>query len=408
MHKRVVRIAVALAILGLAILLAVLMINGGNDTAEEEAESPATEITAIEVSPGRYAPQMTWVGTVMARREAELSTPIAADVLELLVGEGDSVVAGQPLIELDTRQLDWDLAQVRTEVRELELSREQMLDQQATDEAMLALERELLTQSERALARERGLRERGASTEAALDEAESRTIQARQSVRQRESALAQHPRELSRLELQRERAEIGLARLEDQASRAAMTAPFDGIVDAVNTSAGQQVGSGQVLVALHDPDSRVWRVNAPDRNAEALEARLDSAWVAQSRRAARVSEGTASRYVEFPVPAALDWAPGEMHQALVQRPHMDNVQPVPAAALYSNNRIFLVDDDDQLQSRVIAPLGATWIDGDEYWLIDAADLPADGLILASRLPNVLNGLRVEVTETRTVSSNQEQ
>ncbi|MCH8550744.1 MAG: biotin/lipoyl-binding protein [Natronospirillum sp.] len=398
MLKRIVRIVLALLILGAAVGLAVWMVNGGPETEEDAEAAPPPEVTALEIEPGSYRPQMDWVGQVVTRQRVELTAPIAADVLALPVAEGDRVTAGESLIGLDTRELDWDLAQNETELRELELSRAQIRDQIAADEALLVLERELLAQAERALERERGLRGRGASTEAALEEAESRAIQARQSLRQTESALSQQPLELERLELQEARLQLNLERLQDRQQRTALAAPFDGIVESVDTSIGQQVSAGQPLVTLYAPESRVWRVPAPDRDSAELEARLAEQWVSLSRRAAHVTDGSASRYVEFPLPQALNWAPGETRSARVQRPALDNVQPVPASSLYAGNRVFLITEEEELSSVVIEPQGTTWLNGSEYWLISAGDLPASGRILVTRLPSALNGQSVSVSE----------
>lgn len=407
MLKRIVRIVLALMILGGAVGLAAWMINGEPAPEEDAAPAPAPEVSALSVDPGRYRPQMEWSGQVVARQRVEVATPLATEVLTVPVAEGDRIGSGAALVELDTREVEWDLAQARSELRELELARQQTLGQQETDEALLALERELLAQAERALERERGLRGRGASTEAALEEAESRVLQARQALRQRESALAQYPVELERQELQAERASIGLERLERLQQRAAMAAPFAGVVEAVNVSAGQYVNAGQALVSLYAEDSLVWRVAAPDRQSGALQARLNGQWIDLTRRAPRVAEGSASRHVEFQLPADVEWAPGEIRSARVQRAALDQVQPVPASSLYSGNRVFIINDSDELESVVVQPLGTTWLDGEEYWLLSAGDLPPAGRILATRLPNALNGQAVNVSELRTLANGQE-
>ncbi len=407
MLKRIVRIVLALIILGGAAALFALMMNGERDADEDEAAAPAPEVTALSIETGRYRPQMEWAGQVVARQRVEVASPLATEVVAVPVAEGDSVENGVALVELDTREVAWDLAQARSELREIELARRQTLDQQEADEALLALERELLAQAERALERERGLRGRGASTEAALEEAESRLLQARQALRQRESALARYPVELERQELQAARARIGLERLERLQQRAGMTAPFAGVVDTVNVSAGQHVNPGQALVSLYAEDSLVWRVSAPDRYTGVLQAHLGEQWVDLVRRAPRVAEGSASRPVEFALPAELDWAPGEIRSARVQRAALDQVQPVPASSLYSGNRIFLINDRDELESVVVQPRGTTWLDGEEYWLLEASELPQIGHILVTRLPNAINGQAVNVATVRSLPELQE-
>lgn len=401
MWKTLVRIVLALVILGVAVAITLGLVNGGNGVAPDPVTAPGADVTVLSVTPGEYRRQATWTGEVTARRQVEITAPVAADVLALPFQEGDSVAQGEVLLRLDTQEVAWDIRQARSELRDLELNREQIIDQYETDQALLDLEQSLLQQAERAVARERDLRGRGATTEAALDDAEARLAQVQQSVQQMQAALDQHENNLARLDTQEERLAISLERLEAVRERAEPEAPFAATVAAVAVAENQRVAAGQSLLSLYARDSLVWNAYLPGDAPSGLEAWLADRWVPLVRRTARVPEGASRRRGEFPLPATLDWVPGETQTVTVAWPPQSNLQAIPASALYAGNRVFLVDDEARLSAVAIEPLGTTQLDGEEYWLADAGHFPPDGRILVTRLPNALNGLSVNVTETRT-------
>lgn len=401
MWKMLVRAALALVILGVSVAITLGLVNGNNGEATDPVMAAGADVTALAVTPGEYRRQANWTGEVRARRQVEVTAPVAADVLALPFQEGDRAAQGDVLLRLDTQEVIWDVRQAQSELRDLELNRNQTVDQYETDQAMLDLERSLLQQAERAVTRERDLRGRGATTEAALDDAEARLAQVQQSVQQMQSALAQHDNNLARLATQEERIAITLERLQTLRDRSEPEAPFAATVAAVPVTENQRVAAGQNLLSLYAHDSLVWQAYLPADAPSGLEARLAGRWVPLARRSAQVNEGASSRRGEFPLPETMNWVPGETHTVTVAWPPRANLQLIPASSLYSGNRVFLVDGEGRLSAVAIAPQGTTELNGDEYWLADADHFPPDGRILVTRLPNALNGLTVNVTETRT-------
>ncbi|MEX1056835.1 MAG: hypothetical protein WED11_03815 [Natronospirillum sp.] len=394
-----VRSAIALAILGASIAITMGLVNGSSGDTEEETVQAGAAVTVMAVSPGQFAPQANWTGEVVARDQMEVSAALSGDVLALAVTEGETVAEGATLLQLATREVDWDITQARTELRELELARVESIAEFETNQALLELDEELREQAERAVARERDLRGRGASTAAALEQAQGLLAQRRQSVRQREATLGQHDNNLARLAIQQERANVTLERLADARARAEPKALFEGVVDRIDVVEGQAVSAGQHLMSLYAEDSLVWRTYLPEQAPLTLQAQLGDRSVVMGRRSTRVPEGASSLRGDFPLPEGLGWTPGEIHSARVSWPELPNVQLIPSSALYAGSRIFLVDSDERLEARVVSLMGTTRVNGDEYWLADGASLPVNGRILVTRLPNALNGLAVSVAET---------
>ena len=398
MLKRIVRLVVALAMISGAIGVAALMMSPDNGESEPDTSTPTPEVSVLDISLQSVSPEARWAGRVVARQRIQLVAPTDLTVRATPYATGDAVDADAALFELDRTEAEQDLALVRSELDELTLNRRQQLAQQQVDETLLGMEQELLAQAERRLDRERGLRERGATTDSAVDEAQSQVIQARQAVRQREAALAQYPLDQDLLALREERLQVNLSRAEDRLDRAALRAPFAGIVEEVLVTAGQRVSAGEPMVTLYNPDQLFWRVDLPRSAASDMSANLAGSWVSMTRRSGSVQEGSTNRSGEFPVPDSLNWTPGEVREARVRWPLEANRQLIPGSALYSGNRVFLVDEEERLRARSVSLHGTTWVDDQEYWLIEGTDLPDSGQILLTRLPNALNGLQVRVSE----------
>lgn len=404
MLKRLVRLALALIILSGSIAIAVVMTRQDNGAVEESAAAPAPDVSALSVQRQVVAPEARWAGRVVASQRTELTAPVDLTVDALHYREGQQVSAGEAILDVDLTEAERELALVEAEATELALGAQQRRVQQQVDEALLEMERALLDQAERALQRERGLRERGVTTASAVDQAQSQVIQARQAVRQREAALQQLPIDEALDEMREERLQINLQRAEERLQRSRMQAPFAGIIDQVSVSAGQRVSAGQPVFSIYDPGQLHWQVNLPRSAPPEMRARLADDWIDMARRSGSVPDGNSNRSGLFPVPEQLGWAPGEIHEVRVRWPAREQVQLLPGTALYSGNRVFLIDEDDRLVAQAVTLLGTTWIDGEEYWLADGRDLPDEGRILITRLPNALNGQRVAVSDVVDVSA----
>ncbi len=396
MLRFLIRALLALLILVAAVFLSGQLIeNGPPPTSEADAE-PAVEVTVLPVSAGQWHPETVWTGEVVARDRVTITAPRSTEVLSVDVSTGESVGGGVRLLSLQRDDWERELAQARADIDDIRLSIELAEDQHDTNQSALALQRELLAQAERALERERNLGARGASTQAALEDAQSRVTQQRQAMLEVEARVRRFDQERAQLELQLERARRQLARLEDQGDRLTPEAPFAGRVSAVHVTADESVAAGAPLVELYARASRAWRVTIP-AGADGLEAFLDGRWVPLDRRLATTGQSSGRPQGDFLLPDTMDWVPGETVSARVRQEALDNVQLIPSGALFEGDRVFLVNEQDRLEEQMVSQLGTTRVNGVSYLMIDAAALPDNGRILTTRLPDALTGLAVTVT-----------
>jgi HlyD family secretion protein len=208
-------------------------------------------------------------GTVEAT-DADLGFQLAGRVAEVLVAEGDAVVAGQELARLDTRVLDASLQAARAELavaearlRELQAGarpQEVATARAALDSAVRRAEN-ARSEAERA----RTLFEGGAISRQALDQAETAMDIARAARDQAEQALAlvrEGPRAeaIAAQSALVEAARARVAHAQATLGNAVITAPFGGIVTLQHREPGEAVGAGAPVLTILDPEDRWVRV----------------------------------------------------------------------------------------------------------------------------------------------------
>ncbi|MBL4622395.1 MAG: efflux RND transporter periplasmic adaptor subunit [Immundisolibacteraceae bacterium] len=179
----------------------------------------AAPITVVQVQMARLQSQIKLSGTVEARRHSVLSAEVAGLVSELLVDEGDQVVAGDPLLRL------------RAQPSELMLSFVQAGRRRAEADVKLGRLKEQ---------RQSELLQSQAAAQGSYDLAEA---------------------ELNRAIADRAAAQASVARAEDDLERHLLKAPFGGVISRKQTELGSWVRPGDPLLELHE--LAVLRLTAP-------------------------------------------------------------------------------------------------------------------------------------------------
>ena len=193
--------------------------------AQAPQERPApVEIARAEVR--ELAPSVHATGIVRSRAAADLAAAVAGR-LQWVAEPGTAVTAGQVVARLDTRELSLARAEQAARVKRAEVN-------------LQALERELTR-----------LRASGNAVP-------------RFNVDQ-----AQANRDIAEADLQVARAL--LAQTNDQLSRSRLTAPFAGVVSDRVHRAGEEVGRGEVIARIVNPDELEIRMFVPLRHVRAVQ-----------------------------------------------------------------------------------------------------------------------------------------
>jgi RND family efflux transporter MFP subunit len=232
------------------------------------------QVVAEAVERGAFRREVTGSGVVEAVDERALAFRTGGTVAEVLVEEGDTVAAGQPLLRLDTAELERTRASTAASLRSARADRARIAAQLEVDrldlEASVAQAEDRLEQATTdlrdrttAVARVERLLELGAasrdelqSAQDALDAAERAAAQADLALASARTRLA-NARSLAEAQLASAdanvaRLETDLANLDARLEDAVLSAPFDGVVAVLNASVGDAVGS-QPVATVADP-----------------------------------------------------------------------------------------------------------------------------------------------------------
>jgi RND family efflux transporter MFP subunit len=160
-------------------------------TKKAAAETPKSE-TAV-VQHGDLSITVDASGSLLPQTELEVAFTSSGQVAKLLVAEGDLVQAGQPLLRLDTQDLEWQVEQARLSLTLAELDLSEARDWYAESDEPVQIALAILDQ-----------------------------------------------------------AQISLQQAEWRLAQATLEAPISSIVTAVLVDQGEVVGAGQTVVVLSD------------------------------------------------------------------------------------------------------------------------------------------------------------
>lgn len=207
---------------------------------------------------------------------AESSEPI----VKLVVAEGDAVVAGQVLAELDTRRMDAQIASADAHVHELEARLDELVhgarsEDIAAARAQLAQARATQIESERTYARTAELRKRQWVAATDFDQAQAAKNAAQAETRVADAELDELLNGTRSEQIVQAEAALNVARAdlrELRLSRARLTlrAPRAGYVDELPFKLGDQPPVGGIVISLLVGDAPYARVFVPAPQRAAL------------------------------------------------------------------------------------------------------------------------------------------
>jgi len=239
------------------LLLGVLAIAVSACGKKEEA-TPPEKILAVKgvreetLKPSTRADFYEAVGTVRSRTTSVLSSRVMGNVLALHVQEGDSVKAGQLLIEIDDRPLQIQLRKAQAVLREIQDRMDEVeRDIQAAESSKAAAEAEQ-NLSLTTYHRYKTLLEKKSVSQQEFDQAEARyrarTADLGRTRAQIQSYLARREQTLAKME--QAKAEITQAEL--SVSYARIQSPISGVVAAKQTEVGVLATPGASLLTIED------------------------------------------------------------------------------------------------------------------------------------------------------------
>jgi HlyD family secretion protein len=208
---------------------------------------------------------------------AEVSEPIT----QVLVNEGDSVQAGQPLLTLDPRRTQAQLDAANADVARLDAALDELRHGariETIDAARAAVARAQTTAANTRIARDRAadIRRRGLNSQADLDNANTALRQSEADVKSAQANLAEllngtRPEDLAQGEAALAQAKAQAAQLAITLERLSVHAPRAGRVDALPFRLGDRPPAGASVVSLLVGDAPYAQVFVPESQRAALQ-----------------------------------------------------------------------------------------------------------------------------------------
>lgn len=226
---------------------------------------------------GTLVAQRQAAGTVVPTNQSRVAAPSGGVVARVLVKVGDTVKAGQPVIQLDDTQLRLTVQNAEIALQNARISLSSQTN--AIREASLKLSQQLqaakatLVAVQNSYASAQKVHQLGGISANDLQNAKSQLSTAQANVTAAQAALDQNQRAgneaLAQLRLAITQAQNQLRQAQINLANATIKAPFDGQIAAINVSPGESVGSSTQAFTLVSLERQV-AFSVPPSDAPSL------------------------------------------------------------------------------------------------------------------------------------------
>ncbi len=401
-------------VLGLMGLVAAGLIATRPQTEPLAIKERAWRVAVVAAEPQTLAPHLTLYGRLESLWSSQLSAPVAAEVLEVAVTEGEMVRRNQVLVRLDERDSRLRLQQREAEVRDARARLEAEQHRHAADRKVLERERRLLQLQQAEVNRLRDLLRKQVGAQSALDTARQAVERQAVAIAQREQAIAEHPARQAQLEAALARAEAARDQARLELERCTVRAPFDGRVARLSTAPGRRTRIGDPLLTVYDTGAMVVRALIPERYLPRVRVALAAGTPPEVRGeldglglngrlrglSGEVAAGSGGVSGLFDVQGDI----GVLRQGRFLRldmtlPAEPNVIALPHEAVYGVDKVYIVDRESRLRPVRVERLGEVrGDDGSTRLLVRSPALRPGVRIVVTHLPNAVDGLLVRVAE----------
>lgn len=351
------------------------------------------KVTIEKVQVGNLSSTVFGIGTLQARYRYDLAPTLTSRVKSIRVDQGDRVVAGQLLAEMDPVDLDEKLAGSRLLVEKAASSilaaEAQQREAQSRFETTSAI-----------ISRYRELQSQGFVSQEMLD--------AKQHEQNAASAsLAAAGANLAAARAEHERVQADLRAIGRVRAQTRLVSPVDGVVIARMVEPGSTVVGGQLVLQVID-EKDLWvetrvaqqqagRIRIGQRAEVVLRSQPQKAVSGKVTRIDMVSDSVTEERLVMVTVGDAHASIGEFAEVTISLPELENVRSVPAAAVkrVDKEKGVWVLVDGELRFKAVRP-GMTTADG-RTQIIEGLD-GDDSVIVYSQQP-LRPGLNVKVVPT---------
>lgn len=404
-------------LVGFFVIMFTLAATGGAQ-GEGEAEIQAIPVSAMSAEHSPLAPEVTVYGRVENPNTTTIEASTLAYVQEVFVREGQSVAAGDLLVQLDPRDARLLVRRAEATLNEAQSSLARLNAQQIADRRNFDAQKELYEITRRKEQRYETLYGNGQMSLSALEDLKQQRLQQEITLNQQELVISTQEAAMVSAVAGVENAAANLEQAELNLERLAIVAPFDGKVTQVNAAIGRRVATGQPVITLFDEDNHQVRVSLPADTAQEVagalsaqqyvkaEALLGGNWVEMQflEVGAEVRSGRAGTDLLLALPENSKVALGRALEVRVTLPAQNNLLAVPVQSVYGDQIIYTVENE-VLKAVQIDRIGSREDDeGNMQILISAIDLPQGAPIITSSLSRASSGTKVAIIGAEVVTA----
>ncbi len=408
--KQTIKKYLPYGIIGVALLVVFILIISKKGTTISPTKEASWPVNIIKLEKGTYAPYLILYGRIESPEMVERKARIEADITKVYVREGVEVKKGDPLVQLEDRELKLLLQQRQADVNDFEAQIAAEKRRNETDVQSLEHEKALVAIAQKNVGRREHLTKTLAGSELALDQAHEELNRRRLTVTQRENDIKDHQNRLAQLQakLMKAKALFDLTNIELE--KTLVTAPFDGRVTMLSVSTGDRVKTGDVLIQLYDsrfaevrcqiPEQYVQRARDAVTRGDKITAttRINNKpySLTLSRLAGRAERGRLGIDALFRFDESItDAVIGRTIPLKVDLLPVNNVFAVPVTSIFNGNQVFKIVDG-RLLAATIKKIGVTDLKNTQYYLIQSQRLKEGDYIITTQLPNAITGLKVTI------------
>ncbi|MEP6993132.1 MAG: HlyD family efflux transporter periplasmic adaptor subunit [Acidobacteriota bacterium] len=198
-------------------------------------------------------------GSIEAR-DVEVGSLLGGRVAKVLVEEGSQVAAGQPLVELETDLIGFQVQQQESRVAQSRANLAKSLRGPRIEEITRA--RAVTENAERERVRQKSLLDKGIVGAQSYDAAATQAKTAAETLRELERGSREEDIAAARAALEADERQLGY--LERQRGESVVRAPAAGVIESMDLRPGDLVGPSQPVAKILEP-SQLWvRVYVPE------------------------------------------------------------------------------------------------------------------------------------------------
>jgi membrane fusion protein, multidrug efflux system len=405
-----VRILVAIAVIGFAIYQAIAMISDRPEAPRRQNIERSFTVNVVEPQYGTHQSNIRTFGQVTTTRTIDMRSQVQGRVIEVAPEfvVGGSVEAGEVLARIDPRAYDGAVIEARANLANAELTLRENEEALALEEANVEAAQAALAAARTDLERARQLLQSGSITQQTVESRELTFSERQQTLSQRQNNLFTLQAQINRQTAMIEQARWEVETAQRNRADTEITAPFSGVVTAQAITTGAYVTANEVIGSMYDEaalnvrftisDQQYGQLNSvglPGREVTAIWDLRPNAVVIPgqiSRTAPEVDAATGGveLFAALDSDAARAVRPGTFVSVEIAGFAYENALRIPETAVYDDDHLYV------LREGRMARVEATILARDNGHLIVSADIPEGERIITSRLAQAGEGVAVRV------------